>query len=177
MGPMVTGHNCFGAVLYPITTADFVMADTSDAQLDGIIASFPALYKRKVGTTSDAAYKACFSAYMSMHCGSIFPRCSTPNAGQFMRLPLCFTSCLATLVACPGFWVEDIAGECMEVSAPPMCAMATFANYWLLPPQYTSYEDSLVAGTECPTVSFANKNLEISGVYDDTSILPSPYKV
>ena len=29
--PMITGHNCFGAVLYPITMADFVIADVTDA--------------------------------------------------------------------------------------------------------------------------------------------------
>merc|ERR1719231_1858636 len=73
--PMVTGHNCFGATPYLITAADFITADVTDAQLDGVIAGFPALYKSKVGKTSDAAYKACFSAYMSMQCASIFPRC------------------------------------------------------------------------------------------------------
>ncbi|CAD7975051.1 unnamed protein product, partial [Amoebophrya sp. A120] len=31
--PMVTGHNCVGSVLYPITAADFVTADVTDAQL------------------------------------------------------------------------------------------------------------------------------------------------
>ena len=31
------GHNCFGAVLYPITMADFVIADVTDAMLDGIV--------------------------------------------------------------------------------------------------------------------------------------------
>merc|ERR1712194_703586 len=39
--PMGTGHNCFGAVLYPITMADFVIADVTDAMLDGVIAGFP----------------------------------------------------------------------------------------------------------------------------------------
>ncbi len=29
------GHNCFGAVLYPITMADFTIADVTDAMLDG----------------------------------------------------------------------------------------------------------------------------------------------
>merc|ERR1712078_895848 len=47
--PMVTGHNCFGAVLYPITMADFVLADVTDSVLDGIIAGFPAAYAEKVG--------------------------------------------------------------------------------------------------------------------------------
>merc|ERR1719297_299483 len=31
--PMVTGHNCFGAVLYPITMSDFVLADVTDSML------------------------------------------------------------------------------------------------------------------------------------------------
>lgn len=33
--PMVTGHNCFGAVLYPITFGDSVMADVSDSKVCG----------------------------------------------------------------------------------------------------------------------------------------------
>jgi hypothetical protein len=31
--PMITGHNCFGAVAYPITVSDFILADTSDSYL------------------------------------------------------------------------------------------------------------------------------------------------
>merc|ERR1712048_151730 len=42
--PMVTGHNCFGAVLYPITMADFMIADVTDSMLDGVIAGFPNTY-------------------------------------------------------------------------------------------------------------------------------------
>merc|ERR1719281_274692 len=78
--PMITGHNCFGAVLYPITMADFTIADVTDAMLDGYIAGFPNTYATKVGQTSDAQYKACFASAMSMQCGSIFPRCSVPMA-------------------------------------------------------------------------------------------------
>ena len=33
--PMVTGHNCFGAILYPITLADFSIASVSDKSVDG----------------------------------------------------------------------------------------------------------------------------------------------
>lgn len=33
--PWGRGHNCFGAVLYPITMADFTIADVTDAMLDG----------------------------------------------------------------------------------------------------------------------------------------------
>lgn len=32
----VAGHICFGAVLYPITMADFTIADVTDGMLDGI---------------------------------------------------------------------------------------------------------------------------------------------
>merc|ERR1712196_333488 len=92
-----------------------------------------------------------------MQCASLFPMCNAPSAGQEPgptgRSPMCFTHCLATLVACPGFWVDDIAGECSNVSVPPMCAMAVFKNYWTLPPQYTSYEESVApTGATCPQV-------------------------
>merc|ERR1712224_159742 len=69
--PMLTGHNCFGAVLHPITMADFVIADVTDAMVEGHIAAFPALYATKVGRTSDKMYKLCYAAYMSMMCSSI----------------------------------------------------------------------------------------------------------
>jgi hypothetical protein len=39
--PMITGHTCFGAVLYPITMSDFVIADVTDSMLDGYIIGFP----------------------------------------------------------------------------------------------------------------------------------------
>lgn len=92
--PMLTGHNCFGAVLYPITMADFTIADVTDAMLDGYISGFPNTYAEKVGKTSDALYKACFSAYMSMHCSSIFPRCTMPQSRSEPmpaggRVPMC----------------------------------------------------------------------------------------
>ena len=35
--PMVTGHNCFGAILYPITFADFSIASVTDKSVDGTI--------------------------------------------------------------------------------------------------------------------------------------------
>lgn len=153
--PMVTGHNCFGAVLYPITMADFVIADVTDAMLDGYIAGFPNTYAQKVGQTSDAQYKMCFAAAMSMQCGAIFPRCTVPQSrsepGPVGRVPLCFTSCISTLVACPGFWLEDIKSACHTISVPPMCTMATFWNLWRLPPQYVDYEDSHRPATvTCP---------------------------
>merc|ERR1711920_331220 len=61
--PMVTGHNCFGAVVYPITMPDFIIADVTDSMMDGILAGFPATFARKVGTTSDKMYKSCGTAF------------------------------------------------------------------------------------------------------------------
>ena len=58
--PMAAGHNCFGSVQYPITAADFMVADVTDSMLDGYVASFPNAYAQKVGKTDDAAYKSCF---------------------------------------------------------------------------------------------------------------------
>merc|ERR1712224_1020464 len=116
-----------------------------------------------------------------MHCSSLFPRCNVPQADQsptpMGRLPMCFTHCLATLVMCPGMWVEDIAGECSNVSVPPMCSLSVFANYWLLPPQYASYESSLPAAQSCPQIpaSLANVEATGSGLYDDSAIQGSPY--
>lgn len=154
--PMVSGHNCFGATPYLITAGDFMIADVADSQLDGVIAAFPSLYKEKVGKTSNTAYKACFAAYMSMNCASIFPRCNMPMSRDEPipngRVPMCFTHCIATLVACPGFWLNEVIDQCMMVSVPPMCTMSIFANMWLLPPQYTNYEESNPVPAECPTV-------------------------
>jgi len=167
--PMVTGHNCFGAVLHPITMADFVIADVTDASLDGIIAAFPKLYASKVGKTSDIAYKACYSSYMSMHCGSLFPRCQAPagpTSREEMRLPLCFTSCIATLVACPGFWIDDVINQCQDVSVPPMCSMAAFWNVGSVPPQYVTFEDSHRASTSCPATLSGPGSLDAGSEID-----------
>ena len=57
--------------LHPITMSDFVVADITDAMLDGLISGFPNTYATKVGKTSDKAYKSCFGAFMSMHCSSL----------------------------------------------------------------------------------------------------------
>ena len=69
---MMTGHNCAGAVTYPITVGDFILADTSDASLDGVVANFPAMYRQKVGTTDDDAYQRCYNTYMAMNCAFFF---------------------------------------------------------------------------------------------------------
>ena len=155
--PMLTGHNCFGATPYLITAADFMTADTTDSQLDGTIAAFPSMYASKVGKTSDKAYQVCFASFMSMQCASLFPRCATAQAREepspVGRVPMCFTHCLATLVACPGFWVDDIADVCSTVSVPPACTMATFTNLAILPPQLSSGEEQ-ASSFECPATSF-----------------------
>jgi hypothetical protein len=163
--PMLTGSICFGATPYLITSADFIQADTVDSGLSGIVNGFPAMYKEKVGKTSDSAYKACFSAYMSMQCAAAFPRCAAdPMAREepspMGRVPLCFTHCLATLIMCPGFWIDDIMGECQNASVPPMCTMAAFWNTALLPPQYSSFEESNPTPQECPVVPAALKTLD-----------------
>ncbi|CAD7965983.1 unnamed protein product [Amoebophrya sp. A25] len=153
--PLATASNCGGSVLYPITAADFAMADVTDRQLDGTIADFPRFYRKTVGKTSDAAYKACFAAYMGMQCASVFPRCAVPLAreepGPTGRLPLCFTSCLLTMTSCPGMWISDMKDECSMVSAPPACSMAVFHNLSKMPPQYTTFEESVGTQMECPT--------------------------
>lgn len=153
--PMVTGHNCFGAVLYPITMADFVLADVTDSMLDGVIAGFPNTYASKVGKTSDEMYKACFASYMSMHCSSIFPRCSLPQSREEAmpiggRVPMCLHLCVVPLVMCPGFWVDDIMGTCSMVSVPPLCTQAFFVNLWRLPPQYTDFDEANPFPKDCP---------------------------
>ncbi|CAD7976428.1 unnamed protein product [Amoebophrya sp. A25] len=187
--PMATASNCGGSVLYPITASDFAMADVTDRQLDGTIADFPRFYRNTVGKTSDAAYKACFAAYMGMQCASVFPRCAVPMAREepspMGRLPLCFTSCLLTMTACPGMWISDMKDECSMVSAPPACSMAIFHNFQLLPPQYESFEETIGAPTECPQMPAVASQLGLgadsdvytlggasSGAYSSEGALP-----
>lgn len=151
--PMVTGHNCFGAVLYPITIGDFVMADLTDDALDGVVASFPSYYRRHVGRTEDVAYQRCFKSYMSMQCANAFPVCTTFQARQdevpFLgRGPMCFLHCVETLVACPGIWVEDLEDICHHVSVPPVCSFAAYRKDG--PPQLTSFDDSQGLPMSCP---------------------------
>jgi len=149
--PMVTGHNCFGAVLHPITMSDFVVADITDAMLDGLISGFPNTYATKVGKTSDKAYKSCFGAFMSMHCSSLFPMCTSPFSNSAMRVPMCFHLCILPLVLCPGLWLDDVIGVCSMVSAPPMCSQAVYWNTARAPPQYTSYDQANPFAKDCPS--------------------------
>jgi hypothetical protein len=180
--PMVTGHNCFGAVLYPITMADFVIADVTDSMLDGVIAGFPNTYASKVGKTSDAMYKACFASYMSMQCSSIFPRCTAPQSRDEPipvggRVPLCLHLCIIPLVMCPGFWIGDIIGTCTMVSVPPMCTQAFFWNLFRLPPQYTTFDDANPYPKECPKSDVGEAGMDASenpSLYDSSAASASP---
>lgn len=151
--PMVTGHNCFGAVLYPITIGDFILADVTDSALDGVVASFPSYYRSHIGATDAASYSRCFSAYMSMQCANAFPTCTTVQAKQdevpFMgRGPMCFLHCVATLVACPGMWIDDLEDICQHVSAPPVCSFASYQK--LPPPQLTTHDEAQKFTLNCP---------------------------
>lgn len=153
--PMVTGHNCFGAVLYPITIGDFIMADVTDAALDGVVASFPSYYRSHVGVTDDATYDRCFSSYMSMQCANAFPTCTTVQARQdeipgVGRGPMCFVHCIQTLLACPGLWVDDLEEICMHVSAPPVCSFAVYNKG--SPPQLSSNDEAASRPLNCPSV-------------------------
>jgi len=178
--PMVTGHNCFGAVLYPITMADFVIADVTDSMLDGVIAGFPNTYASKVGKTSDAMYKACFASYMSMQCSSIFPRCTTPQSRDEPipvggRVPMCLHLCVMPLVMCPGFWIGDIIGTCTMVSVPPMCTNAFYSNMFRLPPQYSSFDEANPFPKECPKADVSGLDAaEDPALYDETPAPVSP---
>lgn len=171
--PMITGHNCFGAILHPIAMADFIVADVTDSMLDGHIAGFPAKYAAKVGKTSDEMYKLCYGSYMSMQCASIFPRCTTPQSSSDLmpaggRVPMCFFLCINTLVSCPGFWMDDIKGPCSLISVPPMCTISFYWKLWTLPPQYEDFSSSLDVPRDCPPSS----ELEVEPAVGTT--VPSP---
>lgn len=149
--PMITGKHCLGSVLYPITAAEFVTADITDSIMSGIISSFPSKYAAKVGKTSETQYRICAMAYLGMYCASIFPICWMPLGLKVQEtMPLCFPQCLATLVACPGFWMEDIEGPCSKVSVPPFCSFSIFVNQKIVPPQLVSYDQSHSFPHTCP---------------------------
>lgn len=148
--PMLTGMNCLGSVLYPISATEFVTADITDSVMNGVISSFPAKYAAKVGRTSDAQYYLCATAYLGMYCASLFPICVTGNANVRQTFPICFVQCLATLVACPGFWMDDIQTPCSNLSVPPFCSFSVFLNHSRIPPQYSTYDQSHMYPEGCP---------------------------
>jgi len=152
--PMVTGHNCAGAVNYPITIGDFVLADMTDSALDGTVAGFPAYYRKHIGATDDATYQRCFSSYMGMQCANAFPMCTTVQARQndvpFLgRGPMCFLHCVQTLIACPGMWVDDLEEVCQHVSVPPVCSFATYQKS--APAQLQTYDEAHGSALSCPS--------------------------
>lgn len=178
--PMVAGHNCFGSVTYPITMADFMVADVTDSMLDGYVASFPSTYARKVGKTDEAAYQACFTAYMGMMCASVFPRCTSPQSSDDVlpfggSAPVCLHMCVLPLVMCPGFWLDDLLDRCSSVSVPPMCSQASFVNVWRLPPQIASFDESRPFAPECPKLSGTEN--EVLSLYDVRVLPASPIEV
>merc|ERR1712232_116764 len=151
----VTGINCFGAVLYPITMADFLLADMTDKVMESYLASFPDTYATKVGKTSDQMYKVCGASYFTLHCSAIFPRCTTPFSREEAipvggRVPVCLHLCILPLVLCPGFWIDDVFGSCEFVSVQPMCTMGFYWNLWKIPPQYRDYEEANPFPSDCP---------------------------
>ena len=129
--PMITGSNCFGAVMYPITFSDSMNAYMSDSILTSTVKQFRSMFKERAGLQPDMVYQRCYKAYMSMMCSSIFPMCTSPQGqNEFIpilgRVPMCVTSCLAVLAMCPGFTLADISGPCSDVSFPPFCTQAIY---------------------------------------------------
>lgn len=138
---------------------------------------------------------------MSMQCSSVFPRCASPQSRDELvpaggRVPLCLHLCILPLVACPGFWIGDIAGPCSMVSVPPMC---TQAFYWnaagrsnarsmrgalhsrageeRLPPQYSSFDEANPFPSECPKNDPGPTGMDSAedpALYDDGAPLQSP---
>ncbi|CAE7744911.1 unnamed protein product [Symbiodinium sp. CCMP2592] len=183
--PMVTGHNCMGAVLYPIPMVDFIMADVTDSMLDGVISGFPNTYASKVGKTSDGMYKACFSSYMSMMCSSIFPRCTTPfSRAEFSpvggRVPMCFPLCILPLVLCPGCAIISRVkgrsrGASVLVESFGRCGflpLLLLAYHQVTCWQYQSFDDANPFPRECPPADYSDNSLdgpENPRLYDDNA--------
>ena len=137
--------------------------------------------------------RRCFSAFMSMHCSSIFPRCTVPQSGEEPvaaggRAPMCLHLCILPLVTCPGFWIGDIAGPCSMVSVPPMCAQAFYWNMaklarqntnlfvaalprqHRLPPQYSTFDEANPFPSDCPSPDFGPGGMDSAedpALYDD----------
>ena len=167
--PMVTGLNCRGAINYPITFSDFILADQTDAQLSDVIASFPDLFAmRTMGAVLPwSIYISCFQAYMSMYCASVFMTCTSPQSSQWMmpiigKMPICYTLCIKVLMTCPGFTFEDVRGPCATPSIPPICALADYKRTDAIPPP---------AGVEIP-----GKGCPPSDPNQDISKDPSLYQ-
>jgi hypothetical protein len=146
--PLVSARNCNGAVAYPITVGDFILADVTDGALDAVVANFPAYYRQHIGATDDATYQRCFAAHMSMQCANAFPMCTSAQGSQAARAPMCFLHCVETLIACPGMWVNDLEQICQNVSVPPACAWAEYTKG--APAQLKTFDEAQGSSLNCP---------------------------
>jgi len=115
------------------------------------------------GPWSNAKYNTAYILFKI--CTTIFARDEQGPPG-IGRGPMCFYHCILTLVACPGFWLEDIAGACTNIGLPPLCSTAVFWNIALLPPQYTSHEDAIPPPVSCPRATFSLDGSDDVHLYD-----------
>ena len=176
--PMTVGRNCIGAIKYPITMSDLILAQNIDDSLDTIIEGFPDLFNdRTLGMGYPyEIYKRCFQTYMSMQCASVFPTCTNPQSQQAFipmlgRMPICAVLCLQVLTACPGFRYEDIQSACTHMSPmpPPLCAYATYDREDAIPPPVGSDSDDDSSG--CPPLD-ADQDLGVDPTLDDDVTTP-----
>jgi hypothetical protein len=140
---MTVAKNCYGAVNYPVTFSDFLLAKTTDASLQTVIESFPQLFDDRTKHLSYPyeVYVRCFQAYMSMQCASLFPTCTNIQSQQAFipllgRMPICMDLCLNVFKSCPGFLPADIQGPCSLPSPlpAPFCAFASYTREDAVPP-------------------------------------------
>lgn len=150
--PMVTGRNCLGSVLYPITMADFAMAHLTDQGMDQHLVGFPQKYATLVGTTTNKKYELCARVYLGLQCAKLFPMCLIfPGQMSMTAFPVCFPLCILTLLACPGFGFESILDSCSDISIPPFCAFSIYVKSQRVPGQYASFEEAFTNEEEdCP---------------------------
>ena len=63
-------------------------------------------------------------------------------------------------------------------SVPPACTTSVFMNFNILPPQYTSFEDSVAGPMECPqtpaSLALTDASSD-SGLYDSAPLAESAY--
>ncbi|KAF4681088.1 hypothetical protein FOZ60_012600 [Perkinsus olseni] len=128
--PLPEGHPCAGSVKYPVTFADFSMADVTSSIFEGVRASFPALFASRTGKA-----------------GSVASEISVVGIG---KVPLCSTLCHNVLAQCPGFNLNDVSGPCDSSSVPPVCAMAHFYRVDDMPPQYSTFDEYEPFSDKCP---------------------------
>merc|ERR1712032_532568 len=118
--------------------------------------------------------------YMSMHCSSIFPRCTTPQSRDEPipvggRVPMCLHLCVLPLVMCPGMWIGDIIGSCSMVSVPPMCTQSFYWNLWRLPPRLANFDEGNPFPRDCPATDLLGMDsAEDPTLYDELATSESP---